>query len=665
MQFNTSFHSTTGNSADTFHREITANYSTNQIYHQTANNFYNTSVDSKVSLNEEHDSLGQLSTYQWIEKYPSIQDDIKTESFAVSNNGNKGDSLNYFHSVLSGSSSNEIFGSNMTLYNRNQELSVFSHGGDDDKFKSNTINTKGHIISQDQKNLEIKSGERNGNELCTNDEEHNHASDNHSFEKQLLDTAQKYSKYPLDRVAVIIKKLDKEIEEAARSVNSKELKHLQLERKKQQHLFALVLLFQTFKISPDSVCPRNIVYLKYAEACKENRIQPICNAAFGKIVKVFNPNIKTRRLGMRGCSKYNYCGIELLTQESVLSQTGVSAKYSSTLELERDKEGNTILGKNTSNDLSEFYLSLTSDKSKPLWIQKSLDSFENRHAEILRSFFDYGMQIINDLKLWDLESFLYRLRCFDSQGLLSKDLFGLFELEFGDDELLMKITEIFVYLGMNALEIVHNTVLFKPSPLMKENLKFLTEDFNKYLESVNVNNRILRNQHIIGQKFINTVARIEKTFLTFDFFVQCFKNELDVNVFVESYASLDFQNIISEAGFEEQVKNKYYSFLKDIKVCITCISFESYGKKAVELSSLGKASVYLTKRIERLVNDLNYISLADIIFQMNTVGMMLLQEALIKFPPEQHQKWLYFIGWVNSYFILIGQLGNFKIKRRT
>ncbi|KAL4728442.1 hypothetical protein ACLX1H_005187 [Fusarium chlamydosporum] len=68
----------------------------------------------------------------------------------------------------------------------------------------------------------------------------------------------------------------------------------------------------------DSVCakgkgsvPRGRVYANYASRCATERITVLNPASFGKLVRVLFPGLKTRRLGVRGESKYHYVNFTL------------------------------------------------------------------------------------------------------------------------------------------------------------------------------------------------------------------------------------------------------------------------------------------------------------------------------------------------------------------
>ncbi|KAI1661221.1 hypothetical protein F4813DRAFT_378841 [Daldinia decipiens] len=58
--------------------------------------------------------------------------------------------------------------------------------------------------------------------------------------------------------------------------------------------------------------PRGRVYANYASRCATERITVLNPASFGKLVRVLFPGLKTRRLGVRGESKYHYVDFTLL-----------------------------------------------------------------------------------------------------------------------------------------------------------------------------------------------------------------------------------------------------------------------------------------------------------------------------------------------------------------
>ncbi|ORY17684.1 hypothetical protein BCR34DRAFT_24143 [Clohesyomyces aquaticus] len=80
---------------------------------------------------------------------------------------------------------------------------------------------------------------------------------------------------------------------------------------KSKQLFAMLWLKSVCKTAKTSV-PRNRVYSRYAERCATERVIPLNPASFGKLVRVIFPGIQTRRLGVRGESKYHYVDLALI-----------------------------------------------------------------------------------------------------------------------------------------------------------------------------------------------------------------------------------------------------------------------------------------------------------------------------------------------------------------
>jgi regulatory factor X len=65
-------------------------------------------------------------------------------------------------------------------------------------------------------------------------------------------------------------------------------------------------------VSAKTSVPRGRVYATYAKRCGDERVQPLNPASFGKLVRVIFAGITTRRLGVRGESKYHYVDLALV-----------------------------------------------------------------------------------------------------------------------------------------------------------------------------------------------------------------------------------------------------------------------------------------------------------------------------------------------------------------
>lgn len=66
--------------------------------------------------------------------------------------------------------------------------------------------------------------------------------------------------------------------------------------------------------------PRARVYANYASRCANERITVLNPASFGKLVRVLFPGLKTRRLGVRGESKYHYVNFTLIEDHADLAE---------------------------------------------------------------------------------------------------------------------------------------------------------------------------------------------------------------------------------------------------------------------------------------------------------------------------------------------------------
>ncbi|TLD23980.1 hypothetical protein PspLS_06625 [Pyricularia sp. CBS 133598] len=74
---------------------------------------------------------------------------------------------------------------------------------------------------------------------------------------------------------------------------------------RQRQAFAMLWIAQVCSKGKSSV-PRGRVYANYASKCASERVTVLNPASFGKLVRVIFPKLKTRRLGVRGESKYHY-----------------------------------------------------------------------------------------------------------------------------------------------------------------------------------------------------------------------------------------------------------------------------------------------------------------------------------------------------------------------
>ncbi|KAI9746558.1 MAG: hypothetical protein M1818_000271 [Claussenomyces sp. TS43310] len=92
----------------------------------------------------------------------------------------------------------------------------------------------------------------------------------------------------------------------------------QSERTRQ--VFAMLWINQVCDKGKGSV-PRGRVYANYVSRCATERVTVLNPASFGKLVRVLFPGLKTRRLGVRGESKYHYVNFSLKDDQPGLAET--------------------------------------------------------------------------------------------------------------------------------------------------------------------------------------------------------------------------------------------------------------------------------------------------------------------------------------------------------
>nr|ODN91645.1 hypothetical protein L204_05632 [Cryptococcus depauperatus CBS 7855] len=105
-----------------------------------------------------------------------------------------------------------------------------------------------------------------------------------------------------ERQESVRKELAEQAEEVKRISNN-------TQQDKARALWVRRWLLLSYTRSEPHTVPRQGLYHSYTISCKEHGLKPINSASFGKAVRGAYPGIKTRRLGVRGNSKYHYVSI--------------------------------------------------------------------------------------------------------------------------------------------------------------------------------------------------------------------------------------------------------------------------------------------------------------------------------------------------------------------
>lgn len=70
-------------------------------------------------------------------------------------------------------------------------------------------------------------------------------------------------------------------------------------------------LSSNYEIADGVSLARSTLYSHYLSHCKDNSLEPVNPASFGKLIRSVFSNLRTRRLGTRGNSKYHYYGLRI------------------------------------------------------------------------------------------------------------------------------------------------------------------------------------------------------------------------------------------------------------------------------------------------------------------------------------------------------------------
>ncbi|KAL5530139.1 hypothetical protein ACEPAF_6396 [Sanghuangporus sanghuang] len=120
-----------------------------------------------------------------------------------------------------------------------------------------------------------------------------------------------------------------------------------------KQIFVQAWLNANYAPYPDGNVPRQGLYLSYRRVCDQYGIPHINTATLGKAIRLCFPAIKTRRLGVRGNSKYHYCGIRPTTATEIEWLQDYVRKSNSAAAVSKQNVSGTGQGAKAGEDHSE------------------------------------------------------------------------------------------------------------------------------------------------------------------------------------------------------------------------------------------------------------------------------------------------------------------------
>ena len=128
--------------------------------------------------------------------------------------------------------------------------------------------------------------------------------------------AERHRTRPIAEYATVVRQAEIAVLNMDPQNNSKTAIQLaEQNRERERQVYALLWLMKNCVSEPDSYVPRGRIFAQYAASCAQNSLKPLSQASLGKLIRSVFPHLTTRRLGMRGQSRYHYCGLRLVVDE--------------------------------------------------------------------------------------------------------------------------------------------------------------------------------------------------------------------------------------------------------------------------------------------------------------------------------------------------------------
>lgn len=125
--------------------------------------------------------------------------------------------------------------------------------------------------------------------------------------------AERHKDRPISEYATVVKQAELAVLNMDPQTHSKTLvQTAEQNRERERQVYALLWLMKSCRAQTDSYVPRGRIFAQYAASCAQNGLKPLSQASLGKLIRAVFPDLTTRRLGMRGQSRYHYCGLKLV-----------------------------------------------------------------------------------------------------------------------------------------------------------------------------------------------------------------------------------------------------------------------------------------------------------------------------------------------------------------
>ncbi|QPG75487.1 hypothetical protein FOA43_002842 [Brettanomyces nanus] len=506
-------------------------------------------------------------------------------------------------------------------------------------------------------------------------------------ERQLVDTARRESGKDLNELSASItlteQLISSKIKERAsplfgKAPTGKEIKLLESQKKHQRQVFAMVVLLRSVLPKEAAICPRNRIYNKYVNICRQYGLIPICNASFGKLVKLSFPNIKTRRLGIRGSSRYHYCGLKLIDDSESLdyvtppSARSTPSDYHSTPLGIYQTPGSSKFSEDSGANGSfsvcfeEHLFRYFNDKVPQF--QPSVDKYlmlcgdleDKAFQEFAQVYTSFTLRVFQNLRYMKVKTLFDELANFNLQdGTLSPEALNCLQIK--QEHVSYFVSRCDSDLYSCCIKLLSKTVFQNVPEAVRAQISNLDTRLLSALDKMSAPEYIKKAKREPLKRFVTLVSQLCKVISSAANLADAMIQPETRNTLLQDYSMLDIETIVNEdLVLPEEFKNRAIFLLEnDCMEMFQKLSALSNGEdKPIGSIIIQTISSYLL----RFPSNFRTMSPTDFLLCISSLVGSLLRQLTHQGTLTNFDVWWKANCWVSEFFNLIGGLGAFLKK---
>ncbi|KAH3660089.1 hypothetical protein OGAPHI_007294 [Ogataea philodendri] len=477
-------------------------------------------------------------------------------------------------------------------------------------------------------------------------------------EKQLVDLAHRMIQVPLEEMAMLIKGSEEKIEK----LQSMGLRHArpvraaESEKKQHRQLLAMVVLLRSVEVKESAVSPRNRIFNSYVELCKEHDIPPISNASLGKLVKLLFPSVKTRRLGIRGFSKYHYCGIKLISDPDCI-EVFASPATDSTVQLpplydEHEDYSELSIGLNLDPQLFrhffEINLKYTVPSMNELYQMFPKTDHEKLHG-MEQVYSAHCQKLFQYIKFMEVQHLLDEMESLSSQlSIEQKSLLSYSDVVSWilkcDDELYGA-----------CIKYLSKTVFQSAPDQVHNQLKNINVKFMDALKSMKLPSHVLKEKELRAAAFLKITSRLSRVILAATNFAGHITHSSIVTNLLSEWKMLTLDTLVDRDIHCEQKRDITSILRTDIVFLFNDLQKLSYHDDNIKDNVVQLLSLHISK----IPSKFEGINPRVFLLVSNQVIDSIMRQLSIEVQVGNFSIWWSLSCWLNEFFNFLAEFGGF------